>query len=187
MYRKFHILMLLLVNLSVFSVYSQQTTLKTNVLFWGTTTPNAGVEVGIAKQITIDIWGAYNAWKFSNNMKLNLYLAQPEIRYWFCRKFEGHFVGIHGHYGHFNIGQIPFIPSLENHVLRGDLYGGGISYGYHWSIGKRWGIEATIGAGYAYMNYTKYRCVECAESVGSYTRSYIGPTRVGFSVMYFLR
>ena len=104
-------------------VNAQQTALKTNVLFWGTTSPNVGVEVGITRQVTLDIWGAYNAWKFKNDMKLNLYLIQPEARYWFCQKFEGHFVGIHGHYGHFNIGQIPFISALNNYVLRGDLYG----------------------------------------------------------------
>ena len=90
-------------------------------------------------------------------MKLNLYLIQPEARYWFCRKFEGHFVGVHGHYGHFNIGQIPFISGLKEYVLRGDLYGGGLTYGYHWAISDRWGLEAMIGGGYAYMKYDKYR------------------------------
>ena len=187
MYRKFHILMLLLINLTIFSAYSQQTTLKTNVLFWGTTSPNAGVEVGITRQITIDIWGAYNAWKFSNDMKLNLYLMQPEVRYWFCRKFEGHFVGIHGYYGHFNIGQIDFIPCMKEYVYRGNLYGGGISYGYHWALGERWGMEVTVGGGYAQLSYDKYLCRDCGERVGRFKRTYFGPTRAGVSLVYFLR
>ena len=170
--RERHLLLLLFICLSV-NLRGQQTALKTNVLFWGTTTPNAGVEVGLARQFTVEVWGAYNAWKFSNDMKLNLYLIQPEARYWFCRKFEGHFVGVHGHYGHFNIGQIPFISGLKEYVLRGDLYGGGLTYGYHWAIGDRWGLEAMIGGGYAYMKYDKYRCADCGEKVGSFTRSYI--------------
>lgn len=168
-------------------IHAQQTALKTNTLFWATTTPNASVEFGISRHLTIDLWGAYNAWKFKNDMKLNLYLVQPELCYWFCRKFEGHFVGIHGHYGHFNIGQIPFLSGLKEYVLRGDLYGGGITYGYHWALSERWGFEAMIGAGYAYMKYDKYRCAECAERVGSFTRSYFGPTRLGLSIIYFLR
>lgn len=168
-------------------LHSQQTALKTNMLFWATTTPNAGVEFAVTPQVTVDIWGAYNAWKFGNDMKLNLYLIQPEARYWFCRKFEGHFIGIHGHYGHFNFGQIPFISGLKEYVLRGDLYGGGATYGYHWALADRWGLEAMIGAGYAYMKYDKYRCADCAERAGSFTRSYFGPTRIGFSVIYFLR
>ena len=165
----------------------QQTALKTNIVFWATTTPNIGVEVGLGRKLTVDIRGAYNAWKFPNDMKLNLSLVQPEVRYWLCRKFEGHFVGLHGHYGHFNIGQIPFIPGLKEYVLRGGLYGGGVTYGYHWALGERWGMEVEAGAGYAYMEYDKLRCAECAEREGSYTRSYIGPTKLGFSIIYFLR
>lgn len=60
----------------------QQVALKTNVLFWATTPPNAGVEFGVGRRFTIDLWGAYNAWKFPNDMKLNLYLVQPEVRFW---------------------------------------------------------------------------------------------------------
>ena len=30
----------------------------------------------------------------------------------------------------------------------GSLFGVGLSYGYMWSIGKRWHVEATIGVGY---------------------------------------
>ncbi len=85
------------------------------------------------------------------------------------------------------IGQIPFISGLKDHILRGDLYGGGVTYGYHWALGERWGLEAMIGAGYAYMRYDKFRCADCGEREGSYTRSYIGPTRLGFSIIYFLR
>ena len=169
------------------NMYGQQTALKTNLLFWATTTANPGVEFGMGRQFTMDIWGAYNAWKFPDDMRLNLYLIQPEVRFWPCRKFEGHFFGVHGHYGYFNIGMIPFISGLKDHVLRGDLYGGGVTYGYHWAVGSRWGLEAMIGGGYVSMKYTKYKCAECAEASGSYSRSYFGPTRIGFSVIYFLR
>ena len=62
--------MFLLIGLPVF-VAGQQTALKTNALFWATTTPNIGVEVGISHNITIELWGAYNAWKYPDDMKLN--------------------------------------------------------------------------------------------------------------------
>ena len=185
MKRRCLILTLFLMQL-VFCLNAQQTALKTNILWWGTTTPNAGVEVGLSNHFTLDVWGAYNAWKFSNNMKLNLYLIQPEARFWPCQKFEGHFFGIHGHFGHYNIGQITFISGMKEYVYRGDLYGGGVSYGYHWALGERWGIEATIGAGYAYLKYDKLRCTACAEPEGRFTRSFIGPTRIGVSIIYLL-
>lgn len=187
MKNQFQLFLIIIVWLFAIPLYSQQVALKTNTLFWATTTPNAGVEVGIGNHFTVDMWGGYNAWKFANNMKLNFYLFQPEARYWLCRKFEGHFLGVHGHYAHFNIGNIPFISGLTDYVLRGNLYGGGITYGYHWALGERWGLEAMMGVGYAFMKYTKYRCAECAEAVGLYSRNYFGPTRIGFSVIYFLR
>ena len=43
-------------------------------------------------------------------------------------------------------------------------------------IRRTLGIEAMIGAGYAYMKYDKLRCAECGEREGSYTRTYFGPT-----------
>ena len=102
MHKPFYLLLLLLL-LPTVCISGQQVALKTNVLFLATASPNAGVEIGIGKKFSVDIWGAYNPWKFNNKMHLNFYLAQPEVRYWFCRKFEGHFIGVHGHYGRFNI------------------------------------------------------------------------------------
>lgn len=168
-------------------VSAQRAALRTDLLWWATTTPNIGVEFCVSRHITIVFNGAYNAWKFDNNMKINLYLIQPEFRYWPCRKYEGHFVGVHGHYGYYNIGQFPFISNMRNLVYRGDLYGGGISYGYHWILGNRWSVEAIIGGGYARMEYDKFRCFDCAERMGHYIRNYFGPTRAGISLIYFIR
>ena len=38
--------------------------IKTNALYWATSTPNLGFEVGLAKKITLDVSGNYNPWKF---------------------------------------------------------------------------------------------------------------------------
>ena len=48
--------------------------------------------------------------------------------------------GVHGHWGHFNIGQIPFISGLKDHILRGDLYGGGVHMATigHWANVGDW-------------------------------------------------
>lgn len=39
------------------SLYAQQTALKSNILYLGTTTPNAGVELGLGNHFTLDVWG----------------------------------------------------------------------------------------------------------------------------------
>lgn len=184
--KRLSLLVLFLCTLSG-AALAQRVALRTDLLLWGTTTPNAGVEVSIQRHFTMALNGAYNAWKFGNGMKLNLYLLQPELRYWPCRKFEEHFFGLQGHYAYYNVGQIPFIPGMENIIYRGDLYGGGLTYGYHWVLGDRFSIEAVIGGGYARMEYDKYRCASCGERMGHYIRNYFGPTRAGVSLIYFIR
>ena len=79
MYRALYLSLLSIIFLlsSVPDLRGQQSALKTNVLYWATTTPNGGVELGLGRRFSVDLWGAYNAWKFSNEMKLNLYLVQP--------------------------------------------------------------------------------------------------------------
>lgn len=175
--------------LPLFSVnaYSQQVGARVNMLWWATTTPNLGVEVSIGKKLTISADGNYNAWTFfSDGMSLRHWLVQPEVRYWTCKSFEGHFVGLHGHYGKYNVGQIPFLPELDKYTYRGELYGGGVSYGYHFAIGRRWGLELTAGVGYTYLEYNKYVCSECAELMGRYKRHFFGPTRIGVSFIYII-
>lgn len=179
--------MILFLLLGTTSASAQQTALKTNLLQWATTTPNVSAEFALGRHFSMETGGSYNAWKFDNGMKLNLYMARLELRYWTCRKFEGHFVGIHGHYGHFNIGLIPFLPAMTDYIYRGDFYGGGLSYGYHWALGRRWGIEAVIGGGYVNLQYGKYRCVECAEKAGDYKQNYFGVTRAAISLIYFIK
>ena len=76
-------------------VCGQSVALKTNGLYWLTTTPNAGVEVALSRKMTLDVSAAYNPWTFKDDKKMRFWLVQPELKYWLCEKFEGHFVGIH--------------------------------------------------------------------------------------------
>ena len=77
-------LLFLLLSLMSTAAFAQRVALRTDLLLWGTTTPNAGVETSISRHFTVALNGAYNAWKFGNDMKLNLYFVQPELRYWPC-------------------------------------------------------------------------------------------------------
>lgn len=73
-------LLFLLLSLMSTVAFAQRVALRTDLLLWGTTTPNAGVETSISRHFTMALNGAYNAWKFGNDMKLNLYLIQPELQ-----------------------------------------------------------------------------------------------------------
>ena len=159
---------------------------KTNALYWATTTPNLGIEIALSRKWTLDISGNYNSWDFSGHKKLKHRLIQPELRYWLCQRFNGHFFGLHAHYADFNVGGIKML-GWRNRYYQGDLYGGGISYGYHWILGNRWSIEATIGIGYVFIDYDKYKCDECATKIKSDNKNYWGPTKAGLSLIYIIK
>ena len=159
---------------------------KTNVLYWATITPNLGMEFGLGKKVSLDISGNYNPWTFSNNKKLKHWLVQPEIRFWMCERFNGHFFGVHGHYAEYNAGGIKMF-GLKDHRYEGNLYGGGISYGYQWIIGKYWNLEVTVGVGYAHLKYDKYESETCGRYIGEYKNNYFGPTKAGVTLMYFFK
>lgn len=160
--------------------------LKTNLLYWATSTPNIGIEVGLSRHYTLQLNGGYNAWRSMDRMRWKHYLIQPELRYWTCQRFVRHFWGIHGVYSEYNAGPVSFIPALKGKTYQGKLYGGGISYGYHLPIGPRWGAEFSLGVGYLRLDYEKYACKGCNEYLGSYKKNYFGPTQAAVSIIYLI-
>ncbi|MCC8096681.1 MAG: DUF3575 domain-containing protein, partial [Tannerellaceae bacterium] len=114
------------------------------------------------------------------------WLVQPEVRYWFCDRFNGHFMGIHGHYAEYNVAGLKIL-NMEHFRYQGNLYGGGLSYGYHWILGDHWSIEATIGIGYAHLKYDKYPCDKCGEKIKDGIRNYVGPTKLGVNLIYVIK
>ena len=169
---------------------AQNVAVKTNALYWATTTPNIGVEVSVAKQHSLQLFYGLNPWKQSGGDQTSLrhWLLMPEYRYWFCESFNGWFVGAHLMGGQFNVGgvDLPFglFPSLENRRYEGWYAGGGVTAGYQWVLSRHWNIEASLGVGYDYIKYDKFRCGECGERLKSGHTNYIGPTKLALSVMY---
>lgn len=168
--------------------YLPKAAIKTNLLIAATTTPNIGAEFGLARKWTLDLTLAYNPFMLQKGGINKVGFVQPELRYWFCQRFEKHFIGLHGLYGRFNIGEVDFLTTtFEQKRYKGWGAGAGISYGYHLPIAKRWAMEFTAGAGYVYLEYDKFRCYACDEFLGKRNRHYLGPTKAGISLMYFFR
>lgn len=169
-----------------FTGNAQNIALKTNLLYDATTTLNLGVEVGLSSKMTLDISGNYNPWKF-NDFRLKHGLIQPEVRYWTCEKFNGHFFGLHGFYGSFNVGGLPFNSNMKHNRYQGSLFGGGVSYGYQWILNDYWNLEASFGVGYARLRDKKYPCAECGEMLKDRHQNYFGPTKVAVSIIYVIK
>ena len=60
------------------SHYMPKFAIKTNALYWATTTANLGFEVGLSKKLTLDVSGNYNPWKFSDH---------KQIKHWYSLNF----------------------------------------------------------------------------------------------------
>ena len=81
-----------------------QVALKSNLLYDAALSPNIGAEVGVAPKWSLEVSGNLNAWTLDNGRRWKHWLVQPEVRYWFCDRFSGHFVGAHLLGGQVNIG-----------------------------------------------------------------------------------
>jgi opacity protein-like surface antigen len=214
--------------LSTKAAQSQNVAIKSNLLYDATTTINLGVEFALADQWTLDISGNYNPWVFPQaeitidpngvatgetvewTGKLKHWMLQPELRWWSCEKFTGHFFGVHAHTGMFNVGGLTFLPDgfgdgydlknpstgLIEHVndgiqhkrFQGFLMGAGVSYGYHLILSNRFSLEFSLGLGYTYLKYDKYdKCDICGTIENSKYMNYFGPTKAGISAIFMLK
>ena len=188
--KKLCIFLMLFTMYSVLS-FSQNIGVKTNLAHWATLgSPNLGMEFALNRNFSLEIGGGFNLWEFGDNRKAQHWLIQPEIRYWFCETFNGHFIGLHAIGGEFNIGgvDIPIgrLSRFKNYRYEGFAFGGGISYGYQWLIGRRWNLELNIGAGFTHIIFDRFECVKCGDLLGSGRRNYFGITKAAISFIYFL-
>ncbi len=177
---------------------AQKAEIKTNLLYWATSTPNVGFEGALSSRFTLSGVVGYNAFNFPGylnsegtdvNPKFHHLLVFPELKYWFCRSFERGYLGLHGIYTDYNVGGLkPFgFLGLADTRYRGHAYGSGMSYGYQWALGESWGFELSLGVGYVYLRYSKYDCGVCGAGQGAYSRHYFGPTKAAVSFSYYIR
>ena len=170
------------------AIHAQTVAIKTNLLYDATTTLNLGAEFGLAHKWTLDVSGSLNPWKFKDDKKFRIWMIQPEARYWFCEKFNGHFIGFHAMGGQFNAGNIklPFgiLPELKDNRYEGWYAGGGFVYGYQWVVSRHWNFEAAIGVGYDYIDFDKYKCGTCGTKEENGHTNYFGVTKISLSAVY---
>lgn len=189
--KKILILILLMSGCFILESYAQKVTLKSNLLYDATATMNLGLEFGLARKWTLDVPVNYNPWKPDNGRRLRHWGIQPEIRYWFCERFNRTFIGLHGHYADFNIGGWPdwsFVSgNMQQNRYQEHLYGAGFSVGHSWILKKRWSIEASLGLGYAYIAYEKYPCTTCGTKSKDTSKNYLGPTKASVSLIYVIK
>ena len=167
--------------------------IKSNILYDLTATISAGIEVGLAPRWSIDVSGNFNAWTMKNDRRWKHYLVQPEVRYWLCDRFMGHFLALHLHGGQYNFGGIKNsinflgtnLSNLTTHRYQGWFAGAGIGYGYAIVLGRHWNLEIEAGIGYAYTVLDEFECAGCGRKVNTdLNHHYCGPTKLAGKFVY---
>lgn len=166
--------------------------IKTNLLSDAALSPNLGIEIGLAPKWTLNMVGQVNFWEVKDHLWKH-WLFQPEIRYWFCDRFAGNFLGLHAIGGQYNFGNIKngihFLGSdfsqLSDYRYQGWGVGAGIAYGHAWILSKHWNLEFEVGVGWIYTRYDKFRCNNCGKQLESnHPHNYVGPTKLDLSLEY---
>lgn len=175
---------------------AQEVALKTNLLYDATTTPNLGIEIGVGRKMTAQVFYGLNGWTFDGDKKAKHWLVMPELRWWTCAKMNGWFYGVHAMGGQFNAANVNLpIPGaffggdnltreVRDYRYEGSYLGGGLTVGYQWILSRHWNLEAELGAGYDRVWYKKYPCAECGTRLDKAATNYVGLTKAGLAIMY---
>ncbi len=191
MTQKRYIAVLLGLLLSAFAMRGQSVALKTNLIGDALLSPNAAIEVGLAPRWTSEVSGQFNLWSVDGH-KWRHWVVQPELRYWLCRRFQGHFFAAHLLGGEYNMGHLGLdinflgtnLKPLNTHRYEGWGLGAGLAYGYAWAVHPHWNVEAEIGLGYIFAKYREYPCAECGTETGRGNHNYVGPTKAALNLVY---
>ena len=168
--------------------------MKANLMYGGALlTPNLSVEIATGPRQTFEFSGSYQWWgrkdsPSDNHKQLAHWILRPEYRWWTCERFKGHYFGVHALYSRYYVSgrDLPLLFEKE-YSYDGHALGAGLSYGYHWAIGKRWGLEFNIGVGYAYLWYDRGNCSKCEPLPESQTKHYFGPTRAEINLVFMIQ
>ena len=169
--------------------FSQKLAVKTNIPYLATATPNVALELGLTEKYTLGLSYGINPFTFEGNKKWKHWLAESEVRYWFCEPFYGHFLGLHAGAGEYNLNRIKIPTVSDSQRFRYEGWGAmtGVTYGYSWILGTRWNMEATLGLGMMYTDYRKFDCPECGTLQEEDKKLFFTPTKAAVSIIYMLK
>ena len=161
--------------------------LKNNLIYDAALVANMGLEISLSRHFALDLPFTFRPYTISNNYRMRTLSIQPELRYYFKQGGKGHFFGIHGNLAYYNV-VTPYNTRtrFQDRDGKHPLYGGGISYGYSLPLRKnsRWGVEFTIGVGYAYLDYDCFYNVHNGAWFTKDTKHYFGIEKAGITIYY---
>ncbi len=145
----------------------QKVAIKNNLLYDATGTINLGIEFGLAPKWTLNIEGMYNPFTWKDGKRWKIAGVQPELRYWTCNRFAGHFFALQGTYVlDADFSNIKLFDgkkmwehewkTLKEGRAKGWSWGVGLGYGYSWVLSKHWNLEFELALGVMRNYYDRY-------------------------------
>ena len=194
MHRHTHVLLrYLFLTMLFFGAFSdaqaQKVTVSNNLLYDATLTPNLRVGLKLAPHWSTGLTAGFRPWPTddSKTRKYRHVLISPSLRYWKDSVNVHHFFGTNIIYSHYNVGGITFpfglYKSVRKERKQGDLVALGVFYGYSWSLGRYWNIEALIGAALGYTSFERFECGHCGKKLSSEKKLFAMP-QAAVNVVY---
>ncbi len=166
--------------------------LKTNLLYDLAVAPNIEIEVPLGAKSNFSLMAEYNNPWWRWDRKSQCYQVREgglELRYWLtsmCRGarpwLSGHFLGVYGAYA---------IYDWEHNDVgdQGDVWSGGVTYGYSWPLSARFNLEASVSVGVVAGDRRHYNAeFDSTHLIYKYTKNvfYAGPTKLKLSLVWIL-
>ena len=98
-------MLMLLARLSCAGKAGAQTVAVKSDLLTGSmlASPNLGVELKLSERFTLEAGFHYNPFPAGGDRRWKHWFVQPELRYWMCQPYGGHFFGANLMYGVYNV------------------------------------------------------------------------------------
>lgn len=177
---------------------------KTNLLADLISIPYAGVEIQLAKKLSLDLNGWYSQWNvFYPYEGTKLYGAAPELRWWIGNgqtMKKGHFLGLHGMAAWYTLqwkdkwdgSKVIYqngTDSLNDTGSTTPAWSCGLTYGYSLPLDKKGnlGLEFYVGLGYSHY---QQKCIYPSSGLGSVAfithevKNRVGVTKLGVNLAY---
>lgn len=194
--------LIFILNLTVvFSVagsvplYSQDFSIRTNLLWDAVSEPNLGVEFPVGEHWSVGgdfglkAWPRWLAWDWDNTNPTHWrnFALVPEVRYYLDEVYQGFFAGADALYTHYNVGAVPtpfhMYPEAENYRLQGSYWAGGLFAGYAWWPWQHWRLEVEAGAAVGLAAYDRYDCPHCGTKLAEERKVGVVP-KLALNVAY---
>lgn len=186
---KFTTLLAVLLFANTMRGQAQDISIRNNLAYDATLTPNIGVQVRIDSLWSAGIDFGIRPWSQNDNSKHRFrhFLISPEVKRWFSPSGNGHFIGANILYTHYNLGDVtmPFgmYRSIRNKRKQGDAVALGPFYGYSWNLARHWDIEAEVGFDIGYAWSKVYELGPCAPKIGFDRGVFVMP-KIGINIAY---